>query len=295
FRDFFRTVKAHFHTRVLGISENNSLSFKDGQISKIEKNISEASIKYVSEKFNFIYDRYIKESGARAFFIIVPDKNYYFSKKYETPSLDYEKLFLTLENSFPYCEYIDITRSLSLDDYYKTDTHLRQERLLRVQNEIDASMGTRLRGKKYDIVHTGDFLGVLAGQSAMITKSEPMYVLENDVISSFSVYDYELGEYIQVYDAENTEKDGYGIFLGGTRALLKIENESAPNDKTLIVFRDSFGSVLSPLLSQEYKETYVVDIRYISSDILWNYLDFENSDVLFVYSTLVLNNGFSLK
>ena len=39
----------------------------------------------------------------------------------------------------------------------------------------------------------------------------------------------------------------------------------------------------------------VVDIRYISSQLLGNYLSFQNQDVLFAYSTLILNNSSTLK
>ena len=65
--------------------------------------------------------------------------------------------------------------------------------------------------------------------------------------------------------------------------------------KELIVFRDSYGSSLVPLLIEGYKKITVVDIRYVSSRILNNYIKFKDQDVLFMYSILTINNSFSIR
>ena len=85
------------------------------------------------------------------------------------------------------------------------------------------------------------------------------------------------------------------MFLSGARALLTIENPNAKTDRELIVFRDSFGSSMVPLLLEDYEKVTLVDIRYVSSVKLDSFLDFHGQDVLFLYSTLVLNNSASLK
>jgi hypothetical protein len=85
------------------------------------------------------------------------------------------------------------------------------------------------------------------------------------------------------------------MFLAGSDALLVIENPNATTDKELVVFRDSFGSSLLPLLIESYTKVTVVDIRYISSNLLGNFLEFNDQDVLFIYSTLVLNSSTSFK
>ena len=83
--------------------------------------------------------------------------------------------------------------------------------------------------------------------------------------------------------------------MSGSKSLLRIDNPAAENDRTRVVFRDSFGSSLSPLLAEGYSTVYVVDIRYISPTLIGRFVDFENSDVLFIYSTLVLNNSVTIK
>ena len=66
-------------------------------------------------------------------------------------------------------------------------------------------------------------------------------------------------------------------------------------EKELYIFRDSFGSSLIPLLAEGYKNIYLVDIRYIQSDFLKNFVDFTGKDVLFLYSATVLNNSATMK
>ena len=90
-------------------------------------------------------------------------------------------------------------------------------------------------------------------------------------------------------------KDLYDVFLSGAKSLLTIENPNAATDRELIVFRDSFGSSMVPLLARDYAKVTLVDIRYMSPTILGNFVEFGGQDVLFLYSTLVLNNSETIK
>lgn len=42
--------------------------------------------------------------------------------------------------------YIDLTDLLSLDDYYRTDSHWRQEKILPVAQRLAETMGTTIDG-----------------------------------------------------------------------------------------------------------------------------------------------------
>lgn len=67
------------------------------------------------------------------------------------------------------------------------------------------------------------------------------------------------------------------------------------SDKELILFRDSFGSSLIPYLTEGYTKMTIVDIRYISPHMLGQFIDFDGQDIIFLYSTSVLNNSITLK
>ena len=84
------------------------------------------------------------------------------------------------------------------------------------------------------------------------------------------------------------------MFLGGPVSLEVIENPGAPQ-RELLVFRDSFGSSLVPLLVQDYSRITLIDIRYVPSNFLGKFVDFHGQDVLMLYSPLLLNQSALLK
>ena len=87
----------------------------------------------------------------------------------------------------------------------------------------------------------------------------------------------------------------YNIFLNGPSSLINITNPAATNEKELILFRDSFASSLAPLLLPFYKKITLIDLRYVKMDYVANLVDFQNKDVLFIYSPLIINNSSILK
>ena len=99
-----------------------------------------------------------------------------------------------------------------------------------------------------------------------------------------------------VYDMDKAKgKDPYEVFLSGNQPIVTIRDEQNESGKRLIVFRDSFGSSIAPLLMSGYSELVLVDLRYISSDMIGQYVDFEQADVLFLYSTMMLNQSLGIK
>ena len=76
---------------------------------------------------------------------------------------------------------------------------------------------------------------------------------------------------------------------------ITITTENDRGTGRLLMFRDSFGSSLAPLLVQDYQTVTLVDLRYISSQLLPQFIDFHGQDVLFLYSPSVYNNSAMLK
>lgn len=89
--------------------------------------------------------------------------------------------------------------------------------------------------------------------------------------------------------------DFYDIYLSGASPLIEIINLESDKNKEIIIFRDSYGSSLAPLLLYEYSKITLVDTRYMRSSLLEEYMDFEGQDVLFLYSVMVVNNSQMLK
>ena len=295
-RDSFRQLKALFHYKVLGQKDNNDIYVADGYAAKLEYPLNQGSVSNAVEKFNAIYEKYLRDS--KVVISVVPDKGLYLAEENGYPTMDYESLFEAIHTGMPWAEFADISDLLSIEDYYRTDTHWRQENILDAAQRLCEALSVTAfeEGDLTPEIIQRPFYGVYYGQAALPMEPETMYVMRNEILDHCTVYNHETGKYTEVYDMDKLDaQDLYDVYLSGAAALLTIENPAAATDKELIVFRDSFGSSIVPLLLKDYAVVTVVDTRYIASDLLANFVDFHGQDVLFLYSTLILNNSNSLK
>ncbi len=295
-RDGFRQVKAVFSYKVLRNRDNNGIYLTQGHGAKLEYPLNESSAEAAAQKFRKIYDRYLQDSE-NIVFAVVPDKSYYLAAQNGYLAMDYARLFSIMEEGLPFAEYVDITDTLTVDDYYDTDTHWRQEKILGTAQRLAQALGVP-GPKAEDFRVTAmerPFYGVYYGQAALPMASETMYVMESDVLANCTVKNYENNKTGPVYDLEKQwGKDPYDVFLSGPVSIQTIENPQGP-DRELLVFRDSFGSSLTPLLVQDYSKVTLIDTRYVPTDYLGKFLDFHGQDVLMLYSPMVLNNSAMLK
>ncbi len=295
FRDELRTLKAYVNLNVFRQRDNNDIYIKDGFISKAEYPLNEDSVSVAGNKLEYVYNKYLKGANTKNYFSVIPDKNYFLQGE-DTLNSDYEKMVSQLKVETEFLEYIDIFPQLSLDSFYKTDTHWRQEKILPVAQKIANEMGVSLKAEYEENVLDKEFFGVYHGQSALQLPGEELVYLTNSHTENAKVFDYQNNKEISVYDMQKAYgKDPYEIYLSGSLSLISIENENASTDKELIIFRDSFGSSVAPLFIEAYKKITVVDIRYIHPNMLENYIEFTNQDVLFLYSTLDINNSETIK
>ena len=300
FRDLFRSFKA---MTLLQLDNNDLYVVEDridGEnvkvIGSMDYPLSEDSLQYAGKRFRNVYDLYLKDSNCQIYLSIVPDKNYFYAKNNDYLAMDYEALVDIMLNETDYMNYIDIFPHLSAEDYYRTDIHWRQENIADVADYLLKEMGQDVKSQ-YDTIEVDkDFYGVYYGQAALPIEPDAMKYLTNDVIEQLKVYDYQNNKEIPVYDTEKLKSDDlYELYVGGPISLATIDNPACDNGKHLIIFRDSFGSSIAPMLAQGYSKTTLIDIRYILPNLLGEYVDFRDADVLFLYSTPVLNNSEILK
>lgn len=303
-RDKFRSIKTFVYLYAMNRSDNNGIYIENGYAAKMEYPYNQANVEYACNRFNNVYEKYLKDAGAKCYFSIIPDKNYFLSESHGALSMDYQTLVKTATNKAKFAEYIDIFDELSARNFYRTDTHWNQITILPVAEKVLENMGKEF-ADDYEVNYIDKpFYGVYYGQAALPMKPDTMCYLENEDTKTAIVTDRQNDRIIPVYDESKFDtRSPYDLFLGGSLSLLSIEHPQTENSGELstaehthlVVFRDSFGSSLIPLMISAYDRIDVLDIRYISSDRLGDYIDFENADVLFIYSASVLNNGNLIK
>ena len=296
-RDPFRQLKALFHYNALQQMDNNGIYVVDGYAAKLEYPLNPDSVKHATKRFGDFYNRFLKDTGSNVFMAVVPDKGYYLAQENGYMAMDYAAMFAAVREQMPWATHIDITDYLTYEDYYRTDTHWRQEKLLPVAEKLAEALGvTKPNGNDFTVTQVDrPFYGVYYGQAALPMEAESIYYLRSDLLDACQVL-VENATYAQVYDMTKLEsKDLYDIFLSGPRSFITIENPNATTDRELVIIRDSFGSSLAPLLVQDYAKVTLIEIRYQNLEVLGRFVDYSNCDVLFLYSTLVLNNSETIK
>ena len=289
FRDKFRSIKANYNYKVLNMLDNNNIYVKDNYIFKSDYPTNLKSIDNFVININKTMNNF---NDSNFYMMIVPDKNYYVRNE-EYLNIDYDYLFNELDKID--INNIHIRNILNINDYYETDTHWKQENLDKIVNELSNKLNFDYVNYEYQKNTYDKFYGVLYSESGLSRKPENLIYLSNDIISNSSVKYLDNDKINTIYNIDKLKStDSYEVFLDGASSYIEIYNNNI-SDKELIVFRDSFGSSIIPLLVPYYSKITVIDNRYINSDNYLKYISTNNQDVLFIYSTMLVNNSFSLK
>ncbi len=294
-REGFRRLKAVFGYDVAHRLDNHGIYIVQDSAAQLEYPLNTASVAKAVEKFQAVYDLYLKDGAGKIVFSIAPDKGFYLAESNGYPAMDYQAMFDAFR-AIPWADYVDLTPVLDASAYYRTDLHWRQECLLDAAALIAQALGVEIETDYVPAKLERPFYGVYYGQAALPMAPDALWILESDALRACTVHNLETGEDSQVYNKEKAAgRDLYDVFLSGPVSVLTVENPAAGTDRELVVFRDSFASSLVPLLLPGYAKVTLVDVRYVPTERLGELVAFKNQDVLFLYSTLVLNQSSMLK
>lgn len=254
---------------------------------------NETGVAYFGKKLNRVRQELLTEDN-KVYYALVPDKAY-FVQDSGYPVYDYEAMQRTVKTALADWQRIDLTSALALDSYYATDPHWRQEKLFGVVKELGYAMDFNIDTTQFSPVITDGFIGGYA-RRAETAEQEALIYLTSEETEAASVENIETQDKQPVYNAAALKsKNAYDVYLGGAAAVQVMENPHAETDRELVLFRDSFGSSLAPLLLPAYSKITLVDLRYIATDLVKEYVEFTSQDVLFVYSYWVMNNAAMLR
>lgn len=291
-REQLRTVNSLVRLYGLGQADIHGIYLQGGGAFRMDGPLQEKQVRHAAAVFSAVQEKYFPSLPSH--YVIVPDKN----AKAETsrPRLDTETMRGIVREALPGMTEIDIWDLLSADDYYKTDPHWRQERLLPVAAAICEALGADAPGT-FTEKALSPFYGAYYGQAALPMAPDTLTYLESADTKAAEVTGPELDGAQPVYRPELLDgTDGYDVFLSGAQAVLTVTSPNVHNGRHLVLFRDSFGSSLAPLLLGSFERITLVDLRYISAARLADYADLSDAtDVLYLCSTAVWNNGGTLR
>lgn len=247
--------------------------------------------------FTTLYEKYLEPNGIQPYFVIIPDKNYYLTEDKDIGA-KFDQMIEKLCGQCDFMKYVDIRDLLSVEDYYRTDSHWKQDCIADVAEYLCENMGNAYHTEYETNKVDGVFKGSYYDQIATDLEPDEVNYLTNEILEQCIVTKEEgMGpKDAQMYNMEKAlGENPYDMFLEGAVPIITVENSKATSGKTLIIFRDSFGSSITPLMVGAYQKITLVDIRYIQSGMVGSFVDFKDSDVLFLYSSILLNNSAGMK
>lgn len=240
-----------------------------------------------TNKVESVCKEYLSGSS-NIYYAVIPSKQYFINDKVENP-FDYTSMMNIIRSGITSAKEIDLTGTLELDDYLKTDPHWKQEGLQGVLDALGETMGFTVDLSTFTKNSVPNFTGQ-HGYNKENFAHETMTYLTNEAIDNATVDNFQDKDFTKVYNTAKLETaTPYDMFLSGSTPLLTITNDSAKSDKELVMFRDSYACSLAPLLIENYKTITLVDLRYMASSLLPQYVDFTGKDVLFMYNDQIIN------
>ena len=269
------------------VPDENDLLYTDGYYLDYIGELRPHSVENFANKVESLVAQYMQNSTG-IYYAIAPSKNYFVNDRVQTP-FDYDQMLSILSENITSAQYINLFDTLTLEDYYKTDPHWRQECLQKTVDRLGESLGFTTDLSTYQANTVEGFIGQ-HGHDKENFPSEELVYLTNDAINNAVVDNMQEPDFKQVYNLDKLSSSSpYDVFLSGPTPLETITNNSAETDKELVIFRDSSTSSLAPLLIENYKTITLVDIRYMMSAMLGDYVNFDGKDVLFLYGEQVIN------
>ncbi|MDR0198022.1 MAG: hypothetical protein LBI36_07400 [Oscillospiraceae bacterium] len=187
--------------------------------------------------------------------------------------------------------------------YYRTDHHWTTFGAYLAYYAACEKMGlTPFEPGAFDVEHvSSDFRGTLYSKT-LNSKITP------DVVSFYNLAQFAplnitlkvntgtgIDEYDSLYFREYLDKkDKYAAFLGTNAPITDIFTDLENNEKSLLIFKDSYAHCLIPFLANHYKRITVLDMRYIETDIRY-FVDLsEYGQVLFLYNAVTFSEESNL-
>lgn len=105
-RDAFRTLKALSVRYLFGEKDNNGIYMADGYAAKLDDTIREDSLDHAADRFRYVYETYLKDTGANIYLSVIPDKNCFLAAENGYPVMDYDRFFALMREKVDFAQFV---------------------------------------------------------------------------------------------------------------------------------------------------------------------------------------------
>ena len=93
-----------------------------------------------------------------------------------------------------------------------------------------------------------------------------------------------------LWDPSNMSNNSYYMVFGGDDRITHVST-SCHNGRNLVIFKDSYGNALLPVLTSSFENIYLCDVRYFDINAAWFIREVGATDLLFAMNTYSATGG----
>ena len=145
--------------------------------------------------------------------------------------------------------------------------------------------------EKYQKVTLYDFVGTLYGytQSAALLNNPEKFIYykpKNTLkVTQYDQYFQNPSEVELFIRSSTLDTSSYYVVFGSDERIVHVNNPSCRNGRNLVIFKDSYGNALLPVLANSFENIYMCDIRYFKVNAAEFAKDVKCTDMLFAMCT----------
>lgn len=296
FRDQWITVetaiqKACLNTDIGGAYVGkNGYDFEKITPDDVDQKQVDKNVKAINNFFDYACEKVGEDN---LYFVLVPTSGLVNSEKLPKNAILFDQnaymddIFQQIGShvSFDVRELFDQHKDTQL--YYKTDHHWTTEgAFLAYQYWQERTGKNPTANSASDLTTvTKSFRGSLYSKILDYDSAyDEIKVLKNTLDTEYTVIAD--GEDIGgIYQQDKLfEKDKYAYFMGGNYGEAVIHNEEAKDKGNLLLIKDSFANTMVPMLSADYENIYMIDLRYFAGHIPTYMKENNISEIMVLYN-----------
>lgn len=162
-------------------------------------------------------------------------------------------------------------QEMPLEAYYRTDHHWTSYGAYTAYRAWAESLGiTPLKTGDFSIrTADTDFLGTVSSRLNIPVKPDSIHLFLPLEEQDYEVsYDGSKETFSSLYTPEALDtRDKYRVFLDGNHGWTKIINHSLPQDRKLLIIKDSYAHSFAPFASLHFGQVHMIDLRYYNGKV----------------------------
>ena len=280
----------------MGKKDNSRVYFgEDNMLMEIHKKIDYNVLKENTDIINKYNDFLNTKYNVNMDLMIVNTKTSIYSERLpQYANVNNENKVIKYINENTNTKNINVSNTLiknkNKDIYFDLDHHWNSYGAYLAYLEYAKIKGYETKKYTKEIVNNNFYGSLYSKAINPLLKPDKVDIVDINKDIKYNITYDRLKTTSNVYEYSNLDKkDKYTFYLDGNHAEVTI-NTNNKNNKTMVIFKDSFAHTFIPFLVKDYEKIIILDLRYIGVDLNLYFKENNVTDVLMLYNIYNFSN-----